>query len=255
MNIFHISDIHYDTQNPEGIKKLQKIIQNINDQTTKPDVVAITGDLIWKCNKELYKPCFQELNKLQAPYLVITGNHDKSQDLQEALKQFAPTHPQSEDNHKLQYVCDKFPVRIIGLDTFKANIGGGDLSDESRLWLEQKLEDNSEDKPTVILIHQYTLPTGSGFFDRNAAPWYKEFNKIIEKHKDTVKLVLCGHLHNSLSSQISTVPIISGFSTNWGEELLNPSNPDPKRDFKRPLSYLIHRWENERFTTYIAELS
>ncbi len=255
MNIFHLSDIHYDPKNQEGIRKLQKIIQNINEQITKPDVVVITGDLVWKCNKEFYAPCFKELNKLQAPYLVITGNHDDSQDLQNALKQFAPSHPQSEDNRKLQYVCDKFPVRIIGLDTFKANIGGGDLSEESRLWLEQKLADNSEGKPTIILIHQYTLPTGSGFFDRNAAPWYKKFNQIIEKHKDTVKLVLCGHLHNSLSSQISTVPIISGFSTNWGEELLNPSNSDPKRDFKRPLSYLIHRWENGRFTTYVAELS
>lgn len=255
MNIFHISDIHYDTQNTDGIIKLQKIIEHINNQAAKPDIVTITGDLVWKCHKEYYAPCFKELNKLQAPYLVITGNHDDSQDLHNALKQFAPTHPLPDNKNRLQYVCDKFSVRIIGLDTFKPNVGGGELTPESQRWLEQKLEDNSEGKPTVILIHQYTLPTGSGFFDRNAAPWYKGFNQIITKHKDTVKLVLCGHLHNSLSSQISGVPIISGFSTNWGEELLNKNNPDPKRDFKRPLSYLIHRWENERFTTYVAELS
>ena len=250
MNIFHISDIHYDTQNPEGIKKLQKIIQNINDQTTKPDVVAITGDLIWKCNKELYEPCFQELNKLQAPYLVITGNHDKSQDLQEALKQFSPTHPQSEDNHKLQYVCDKFPVRIIGLDTFKANIGGGDLSEESRLWLEQKLEDNSEGKPVVVLVHQYTLPTGSGFFDRHQAPWFEKFNQIVAAHANTVKLVLCGHLHNSVASHIGAVPLISGFSTNWAEEVLNATNDQPERDTERPLAFLIHHWYGKKFTTH-----
>lgn len=254
MYIYHISDIHYNPENTEGIGKLQKIIENINAQTAKPDLVVVTGDLVWKCHKEYYAPCFEELNKLQSPYLVITGNHDNSQDLIEAIKRFAPTHPLAETENCLQYVCDKFPVRFIGLDTYKAGVGGGELSKESQKWLEQTLEDNSEGKPTVILIHQYTLPTGSGFFDRNAAPWYKEFNKIVEKHNKTVKLVLCGHLHNSLSAQIAGIPIISGFSTNWGEELLNKNNPDPKRDFKRPLSYLIHRWENERFTAYVTEL-
>lgn len=255
MYIYHISDIHFNEENVEGIKKLQKIIENINSQPTKPDVVVITGDLVWKCHKEFYASCFKELNKLQAPYLVIGGNHDASADLLAAIKQFYPEHPIFENIGKLNYVCDKFPVRFIGLDTYKAEVGGGELSLESQKWLEQALEDNSEGKPTVILIHQYTLPTGSGFFDRHAAPWYKEFNQIIAKHNGTVKLVLCGHLHNSLSSSIAGIPIVSGFSTNWGEELLNKNNPEPKRDFNRPLSYLIHSWNDKAFTTYVVELN
>lgn len=252
MQIFHISDIHYQPTDIDGQRKLKRIIQAINDSPARPDLVVITGDLVWKEHQEYYAGCFSILSTLSTPYLVISGNHDRSADLIQALRQYYPSHPQPADNlAKLNYVDDSFPVRLIALDSFKPNVGGGELTKADFAWLKSKLEDNSERKPVVILVHQYTLPTGSGFFDAHQAPWYKEFNDIVAHHADTVKLVLCGHLHNSVSSQIGgLVPIISGFSTNWGEDILEPDKTEPNRDTSRPLAYLIHRITDGHVSSY-----
>ncbi len=252
MYIYHISDIHYQPSDVEGANKLKHIISAINGNATRPDLVVITGDLVWKEHQEYYAGCFDILSTLSAPYVVISGNHDRSSDLISALRQYVPSHPQPAYNlAKLNYVEDNFPVRIIGLDSFKHNVGGGELTAKDFAWLRHALEDNSECKPVVILVHQYTLPTGSGFFDAHQASWYKEFNQIVSEHADTVKLVLCGHLHNSVSSLIGgIVPIISGFSTNWGEDVLEPNKTEPNRDTLRPLAYLIHRIEGGKVSSY-----
>ena len=199
MYIFHISDIHYSTDNPEGQAKLAKIVESINSQAVKPDVVVVTGDLVWKEHNEYYEPCFQAL---------------------------------------------------IALDTFRPGHGGGDFNEEKERWFIEQLENNPDKKPVVVLLHQFTLSTGSGFFDLHPGNWFVPFNNIIKKYRSTVKLILCGHLHNSLHSDIFGVPIVSGFSTNWAESLLNYKKSTPERDASRPLAYLIHKIEENRITTY-----
>ncbi len=250
MYIFHISDIHYASNNPRGQHNLERIVEALNAQHVTPDIVVVTGDLVWKWSRAEYQPCLQALKKLKSPCLVITGNHDRSADLIEALAENLPHHPRPETPGRLNYMDDRFPVRIIALDSYKANTGGGEIDDSTLHWLEQKLEDNSEGKPVVVLVHQYTLPTGSGFFDRHQAPWFEKFNQIVAAHANTVKLVLCGHLHNSVASHIGAVPLISGFSTNWAEEVLNGENDQPERDTERPLAFLIHHWDGKKFTTH-----
>ena len=252
MYIYHISDIHYQPTDIAGTSKLKRIIEAINHSATPPDLVVVTGDLVWKENQEYYPACFDILSTLSSPYIVITGNHDRSYDLVSALRRFVPSHPKPPaSSSKLNYIVDDFPVRIIALDSFKHNLGGGELTADDFAWLRQTLEDNSECKPVVIMVHQYTLPTGSGFFDAHQAPWYQEFNHIVSEHSDTIKLVLCGHLHNSVSSRISgIVPIISGFSTNWGEDVLESDKTEPHRDTSRPLAYLIHKVEAGQVSTY-----
>lgn len=253
MYIFHISDIHFSADDLPGQKNLERIIDSINHQHVRPDMVVITGDLIWKQHNEYYAPCFAALQKLPAPYLVITGNHDTSARLIDALAAFAPHHPRPQLENFLQYEYDdaSFPVRFLALDTCKTGCGGGNLDTRRLQWLEARLSDSAADKPAVILLHQYTLPTGSGFFDSHAAGWYRDFNDLVSRYRQNIALILCGHLHNSLHSEINGIPLISGFSTNWSEELLNQANKDPGRDRLRPLAYLIHRIDDSRqLTTY-----
>ena len=250
MYIFHISDIHYSTDNPAGQAKLAKIVESINSQAVKPDVVVVTGDLVWKEHNEYYEPCFQALNKLNAPYLLITGNHDSSAGLIDAIEKYLPAHPRPEMDKYLQYAVDIDFVKIIALDTFRPGHGGGDFNEEKERWFIEQLENNPDKKPVVVLLHQFTLSTGSGFFDLHPGNWFVPFNNIIKKYRSTVKLILCGHLHNSLHSDIFGVPIVSGFSTNWAESLLNYKKSTPERDASRPLAYLIHKIEENRITTY-----
>ncbi len=252
MFLFHISDIHYGADPVIGQEKLHKIIDSVNSQAVKPDVVLVTGDLTWKWSYKEYEPCFKALDRLAAPYLVITGNQDKSADLIKALKAYCPRHPHPETSDCLQYVVDDYPVRIIAVDTYKENVGNGGFDKERQQWLIKKLEDNPHKKPVVIMVHQFTLPSGSGFFDAHPGDWYESFNRIVAAHQDTVKLVVCGHLHNSLASQIGNTPIISGFSTNWSEPLLNARLKTPEHDYIRPSAYHIHHYENGRFTSCVV---
>ncbi len=250
MYIYHISDIHYATDNSEGQKRLAAVVRSINAQAARPDCVVVTGDLVWKEHKEFYAPCFAMLNELCAPYFVITGNHDSSADLIEALKKHLPEHPRPEMKKYLQYTVDFGSVRLLALDTYRAGHGGGDFNREKEDWLVSRLEEMPSGQKAVILLHQFTLPTGSGFFDLHPGDWFVRFNNIVRKYRASTALVLCGHLHNSLHSEIAGVPVISGFSTNWAEPLLNSKKNLPERDVKRPTAYLIHKLEENRLTTY-----
>lgn len=250
MFIFHISDLHYDPKDPKGINNLQIVIDSIHSQDIKPDVIMITGDITHQRKAENYALVFQKLNKLSAPFLCITGNHDKSTDLILALKKFVPQHPISEFSDKLQYVVDDYPVRIIALDSFKENTPGGEVDDEQLTWLETKLLDNSNKKPVLIMVHQFTINSGSDFFDiKTRQPWTDKFNQVVTKHSEHIKLVACGHMHNGISSNINGVPILSCLSANWEAYADFKPHSDPINSKRQP-GYYIHRFDGEKFSSY-----
>lgn len=254
MNIFQISDLHYPYQGEKGIEKIEKIISHMKKQNIKPDILLVSGDLINQGFND-YRPVFELLDKLEAPYFCITGNHDGSQNLMSALKKYVPAHPLSEHADKLDYVVDSYPLRIIALDSYKENLPGGELTSEQLSWLEQKLADNPRQKPIVVMVHQFTINAGLNFFDvKTRQPWCDKFNEIIAAHCETVKLVACGHLHNSLISNISGVPVISCFSANWQarldfEPVLNMQELD------RPVGYYIHCWNGGDIVSYAIALA
>ena len=118
--------------------------------------------------------------------------------------------------------------------------------------LEQKQEFDRQ--PTAEETLNLLKQVREQYQDAKKAGTDKDFkiqNTDTKDYADTVKLVLCGHLHNSVSSQIKgVVPIISGFSTNWGEDILEPNKTEPNRDTSRPLAYLIHRIKDGNVSSY-----
>ena len=254
MNIFQISDLHYPYQGERGIENIEKIINHMKTQDIKPDILLVSGDLI-NNDFEDYYPVLKILDNLDTPYFSITGNHDNSKKLMAALKKYVPAHPLSEHADKLDYCIDSYPLRIIALDSYKENTPGGELSAGQLDWLEQKLADNPLQKPVVVMVHQFTVDAGLNFFDvKTRQPWCDKFNEIIVARNDTVKLVACGHLHNSLVSNIAGVPVISCFSANWQAHL----DFEPVRnmqELERPVGYYIHRWNGRNMVSYAVALS
>lgn len=253
MYIAHISDLHIGDEDKPGLGNLNKVIRCINSLDVKVDAVLVTGDLIQLRHKKHYKACFEELNKLKIPYYTIVGNHDKSSDLIEALDEFYPNHPKSESVEYLQYTVDDYPVRIIALDTFADGHPNGLLSKEKLDWLEDKLQNNPQNKPVLVMIHQFTMKTKLTFFDSYLEPWFDEFNKIIAKYKDSVKLVACGHLHNSLIANIDGVPIISTFSTNW-QAYLDFTPREYVVANKLPVGFYLHRFDDGKLMSYVVAI-
>lgn len=251
MFIAHISDLHIGDADKPGIANLNKIVRCINSMDILPEAVLVTGDLIHLRQKKHYEACFAELNKLKMPYFTIVGNHDEPNQLKEALAMYCPAHPKSEMKDYLQYVVDDYPVRIIALDTYAEKHPNGILNDEKLEWLREKLEDNPDKKPVLLMIHQFTLKTKLSFFDSYAEEWFGKFNELVARHEDTIKLIACGHLHNSLIGSVGKIPMISTFSTNW-QAYFDFKPREYLTANKLPVGFYLHRFDGEKFMSYVV---
>lgn len=251
LNFFHISDLHFTPQDTHGIENINKIIESIATYKKEEDILLISGDIL---NKDFsnYQPIFEKISALKMPFLCCTGNHDKSQNLIAALHSLYAEHPKPISTSKLDYSCEKYPLKIIVLDSFKENTAGGEITNEQFSFLEQEITNST--KPIIIMVHQFPLTAELNFFDKKTgAPWREVFNQIVLKYQSKIKLVVCGHLHNSLISQIGSVPVISGFSANWQADLdFYPI--ENLKNTARPVGYYIHRYNGEKFISYAITL-
>lgn len=252
MYIFQMSDFHFLSENERSINNLKKVIKSMQEQDVMPDIILISGDITHQQKYASYEEVFALLAPFKVPLYCITGNNDSSNSLMRALREYLPQHPQSEMTDALQYVVDDYPFQIIALDSFCENNLSGEM-DSARLdWLEQKLLDNLEHKPVLVMVHQFTAPNA---LKRPTQPWFEAFNRIIAGHIDTVKLVVSGHLHASLSASNHGVRYMSAFSTNWNSILDFKDHGNNIQDASRPIGYLIHHFNNGEFSSYQIVIS
>lgn len=246
MYIFHISDLHFDNSD-KAVWRLRRLIDNIRKQDVSPDMLLITGDITHQSDYASYGIVFEELKKLETPIFCITGNNDSSAGIIKALREYLPKHPRPDMPNALQYVADEYPFRIIALDSFAPSVLSGNMDEERLTWLKNKLEDNPDKKPVLVMVHQFTPENA---LHRGHAPWFDSFNKLIAEHNDTVRLVVSGHLHASLSAELSGVRFISCFSANWNSILDFRNHGNQIRDDSLPAGYLIHNYNDGNFVSY-----
>lgn len=69
--VVHLSDLHFGRDRPE---LLTPLITAVN--TLAPDLVAISGDLTQRARSAQFRAARAFLQRLEAPVLVVPGNHD-----------------------------------------------------------------------------------------------------------------------------------------------------------------------------------
>lgn len=250
MYFAHISDLHIGDPTKKGSENLRRVVFEINRFCVPFEFVAVTGDIAQGADK-YYKEALEILNGLKVPYYVIPGNKDGTEKLITALREVYPLHPLPQICDGLQYVVDDYELRLVAVDTYREGAMNGDLSEERLQWLKDKLEDNPNKKPVVVMVHQFPFKTALHTFDRGDENWYEKFRYTISDYKDTVKLVVCGHLHNPVSGNIDGVPVVTAPSTNWRA----------KYDFvpvenivaeNKPLGFYAYRFEGGQLTSYLV---
>lgn len=174
LKIVHISDLHYGRTINK--KELNDLVEKIN--STKPDIVVLTGDLIDKDTDltekdiKIISTAFNKIDVTIGKY-AIKGNHDYKFEKWDILIENSGF-VNLNDKYELIFANENDYILLGGMST---NIYG-DLSVSDKAKIFENYINNSEIKPnySILLMHE---PDFIDDFD------YNNFN-----------LILAGHSHN-----------------------------------------------------------
>lgn len=213
--IAQITDFHVST--PDSLmdvtyrtaRRLELAVQHLNDMAPRPDIVLATGDLVDRGKAAEYAIVRQHLDTLAMPYFVIPGNHDSREEMRSAFADGDYFEPGSEYLH---YAVDRYPLRLVGLDTVIPRKAAGTLCQARLDWLDATLAAAPE-RPTVVFMHHPPLRSGIVKMDAEGFDATDALAAVLARYPQ-VEAVLCGHLHRAISrrmagTMVTTCPSVS----------------------------------------------
>jgi len=187
----HLTPIGADVANNQQIdpcEKLDNIFIDIVKMPEKPDLIAITGDLIHEGTAEDYDKLAKLLDYyrglLNIPIQVILGNHDRTTEFFEGYLKEIP-------REKYYYLLETPDINIYFLDSKFHNYEQGYLGQEQLDWLENHLDKDSKD--SMIFLHH---PIDGPAIHHMRYSILQESDQLMQTIKDSpVKAVFSGHIH------------------------------------------------------------
>ena len=181
---------------------LKNVVKHCNEFNPTIDLVFVTGDLTDSGQLEEYEEFNKILRDLKIPWFVIPGNHDNKQ----ILMNFFDEHEYLPRNEKFcNYVIDKYPFVLIGLDTTVSGENYGEFCHERLRWLDINLKRYSN-KPTLLFMHHPPFVTGIDGMDNQNLKNSSRFFEILRSYPQ-VKHIACGHVHRATETVIDGVGI------------------------------------------------
>jgi 3',5'-cyclic AMP phosphodiesterase CpdA len=227
---------------------LRSCVEAVRRLDPQPDLVVMTGDLVDLGHPEEYAWLQTLLAPLGLPLLVIPGNHDEREALRAA---FAGAGYLPQEGFLDFVIEDRFPLRIIGLDTLVPGQGGGELCAERLAWLEQALS-REPARPTLILMHHPPFLTGIGHMDAIGLRGREDFERIAARHPQ-IEAILCGHLHRNIQTLVGGRRAVTAPSP--AHQVTLDLRPDgPSRFSMEPPGYLLHSWDSGRLVSHSVVL-
>jgi 3',5'-cyclic AMP phosphodiesterase CpdA len=194
----HVSDPHASVGGPlygtvDGIDRLDLVGRSLREMGVTPDAVIIAGDLVQSGHTEAYAGVAAALTRLEAssgaPVLIVPGNHDHPLAFL--------TLPQSASvNRRITYVGQ---TRFALLDSSTGNLGSTQLE-----WLAGELREPHGDG-TVVVLHHPPAPSPLPALAGRELSDADELSDVIAG--SDVRMILAGHFHHSLSTQLGGIPI------------------------------------------------
>ena len=224
---------HFDTS-----LALTNAVEMINSMDPGPDLVLHTGDITSHGSVARYEAFKTIVDDLNAPLVVIPGNHDDHAALREVLGG-TPYLPVG-GGEFLHYVIDDYPVRLVCCDSVIAGETPGEMCPERLAWLDARLGE-APDRPTIVALHHppfYSGMTGSSAKGLRAGGG--ELDSLLRRHPQVVR-VLAGHVHRPITAAFGGTIAFAGpttcypFGLDTGpERLLNVTHEPP--------AIAVHLW-------------
>ncbi|MDY7579396.1 phosphodiesterase [Herbaspirillum sp. RTI4] len=227
---------------------LRRCIAEVAALDPQPDLIVMTGDLVDLGRPEEYAFLKTLLTPLIAPVIMIPGNHDEREAMREAFGSDGYL-PASGFLHFS--IDDRYPLRIIGLDTLVPREGRGELCAERLAWLEETLA-RAPGRPTLVLMHHPPFLTGIAHMDAIGLTGREAFAEIVSRHPQ-IELILCGHLHRHIQTMIGGRRVLTCPSPAHQVALdLKPAAPSCFR--MEPPGYMLHRWEDGNMVSHAVAI-
>jgi 3',5'-cyclic-AMP phosphodiesterase len=200
MTIVQMTDLHVVARDrlcygrvPTNVQ-LAEVVKHINTLIPRPDAIIATGDLTDHGRAEEYDLLCETLAPLISPVFVIPGNHDRRDALLNAFSNESYLPPPNAPF--INYAIDRFPLRLIGLDTTVPQHDYGMMCEERLRWLDETLS-AQPDSPTLIFMHHPPFRTGVQWMDAAGLHGGREMQRVLLQHRQVVRVV-CGHIHRPI---------------------------------------------------------
>lgn len=252
MLIAHITDPHIKLpgklayQRVDTATMLTRCVAEVCRLDPQPDLVVVTGDLVDMGLPEEYAELKTLLAPLRQPVIVVPGNHDEREALRAA---FANEGYFAASGFLHFAIDDRYPLRIVGLDTLVPLEGRGELCAERLAWLEETLA-RQPARATLLLMHHPPFLTGIGHMDAIGLAGREAFAEIVSRHPQ-IELILCGHLHRNIQTVVGGRRVLTAPSP--AHQVALDIRPDAPSCFRmEPPGYMLHWWNEGRMISHAA---
>jgi 3',5'-cyclic AMP phosphodiesterase CpdA len=206
MIIAQISDTHLELNSPDADQRIadfERTIAAINTLDPAPDVVVHTGDIVHNGRQDEYARAVSILAKARMPVYVLAGNKDNRANLRAAFS----THGYlAADSDFIDYAVERFPVRLIAIDTLSESSNKGDfcLARAGRLI---NLIDAEATKPIAIFAHHppFEVSVGPDPLNFEAPEMMLRLRQVLQ-NAFRVVASFSGHVHRAAEGRIGNIP-------------------------------------------------
>lgn len=153
------------------------------------DYILATGDISQDHSAQSYQRFAAGIARLERDCFWLPGNHDYKPNMGSVL----PSEQIKSIEHAL--LGDKW--QLILLDSQVVGVPHGRLSDQQLALLEGKLTEFPE-RHTLVLLHHHPILVGSAWLDQHTLKDSDALWQIVERF-DSVKGVVCGHVHQDMN--------------------------------------------------------
>ena len=205
MILAQVTDLHV---RPHGMAAMracetnmltERALRAVRAFRPKVDAVMITGDLAANGLDGEYRELAAMLRRtIDVPVYVIPGNHDRRAGLKAGLSHLPGI---ADDPDFVQFSIDKWPVRLVMLDTLVPGAAHGELCAKRLAWLDATLA-AVPNKPTIVAMHHPPFLCGIRHMDGIILRDPDAFVSVIAKHRQ-VQRILCGHHHRPITAPVA----------------------------------------------------